>query len=213
MAFYDHMVKFINPSGFPGAEFYVEGVAVALEAWLDEIRERATSCGLRVDGTVTTLTAPPVVIEVTGAKTGKLVGRKVTVTEAEVKAALWCGDPSQSFPRLFSLAGKKLAASITAATAAPLAVEEKALIATQPFVIGEGCPVFLDVSCFSAMGERLVDAARGLGSRLDAETFLRLESDTLDEAVRMITPQTLPLAGLCMGGAFTGTVEVDFAWL
>lgn len=213
MAFCDHMAKFINPSGFPDSEFYIKGTAAALTAWLGEIRQRAMSCGLLVDGTVTTLTTPPTVIKVTGAKTGKLVGRSVTVTDAEVKAAMWCGDPSQSFSRLFSLAGKRLAASITAATAAPLSAGEKAMAATQPFVTGAGTAVTLSVSHFSALGEALRLEARGLGRGLDAETFLELESDFLDAAVQQIPPQTLPLTGLCMGGVFTGTIGVDFAWL
>lgn len=217
MSFEKHMKQFINPPSGAEPDFYIKGTAAALNAYLAELESVLSERRLPVVGATVLPFVPPVTTPVSNSF-GYFLPNHVRVTEAEVKDALWCGDPAMSFINLFSLFGRKMTANFTKVSSSPRNIAELQSAVAVPYVCNGFGVATMPNSHYAAAAAQMTAVVKAFGKTLTPEKFLDIESRYLRLAVTTTPPSPVFLAGTCLStngvavnGVFTGTLEANFA--
>ena len=216
MSFEQHMKPYINPPGNPEMDFYIKGTTKALNKYMEELEDIFGKRQYLVTGTTILPNSPPTPVPVLN-NFGYFVPNHVRISESEVKAALWCGDPNMSFINLFTLFGSKMSLNFTRVSSSPKGVVELQSAVGTPYVCNSMGIVTMSSAHYAMYGAQLMAAIRALGTALTAEKFLQMESRYLQMAVKSTPPMPAFMIGKCLSnngvvvnGVFTGTLEANF---
>ena len=199
MLFANHIIPRLGQSA-EDQEWYVRAMCDSLNEYMTDIEAAMNIPQFLIAGITTVPGTPPVPVPIS-APVGQVSNKHIRLTFPEVKAAMWCGVGSQTFPNLFSLFASKLMLNFNNAYSSAI-------------VSGLTAFTFDAVTPFTTMGTAFmaeitaIGAAGGMNPTLFHQTFDRY----LNLAFKSIIPVTMPFvgAGIVPTGAFTGTITIAF---
>lgn len=199
MLFANHIIPRLGQSA-EDQEWYVRAMCDSLNEYMADIEKAMMIPQFVITGITTVPGVPPVPTPVVS-PTGQVSNKHIRLTFPEVKAAMWCGVGSQTFPNLFSLFASKLMLNFNNAysTAIVTGTTMFAFDATTPFTT-MGTAFMAEITSIGAAG--------GMNPTLFHQTFDRY----LNLAFKSIIPVTMPFigAGITPPGQFTGTITIAF---
>lgn len=205
MAFADYMRNSLNPTASVSKdmEWYIKATAAALNKWMVQLEGIFNAPTQAIDGTLVTWAGVSSALNLPAG--GYFRSNLVRFSDKDVKDAMWCGDPNQSFINLFELVGNKIRQNFDSIWAAPA-------------ITGPAAKPMFITTHFIAYGAQLIAWAKARGAEMNAgapaltpEEFLQHESDLLLQAVQNIPTAPTVLTGVTPLGVFTGTVNASLA--
>lgn len=107
MSFAAHIIPQLGQSIENNEEWYVKAMHQALNNYMGDIETALSMPQFLITGTTTVPGTPPVPVPIVS-PTAKIMNVHTRLVYEEVKAAMWCGDGSLTFPNLFKLFASKL---------------------------------------------------------------------------------------------------------
>ena len=201
MSFADKIIPRLGQSVEDDPEWYVKAMYQSLTEYLIDLERLVDLPTFYINGVTTVPSTPPVPTPIM-APVGKIFSTGSRFTYEEVKAAMWCGDGSLTFPNLFRLFAKNLMLDFTS-------VYDNTIVnAMSPLV-------FDAITSYEAMGNEFMMEMRTVGAagEMTPEIFHKNLSLYLNLAFNSIVTVTIPMAGMGLvpTGPFTGTVAVVFS--
>lgn len=181
-------------------EWYVKATHSALNSYMLELETSLSKPNQQIAGATVVPSVPPVTVSVTG-QLVYFIPNGLRLDYKDVKDAMWCGDGRQCFINLFNLFGSKFVKNFVNLGALPI-VE---IIARAK----------LSAASFEVCANEMIDAAIAIGTNMNPDKFVELESNYLSKAIATIPPICIITsgAGLIPTGSFNGTIEIDFSKL
>lgn len=181
-------------------QWYLKATTDALNEYLNELVSILSKPCIMVSGVTTVPGTPPIPTPITG-NLAYFVPSLQKLTFEEVKTAMWCGDGKQCFINLFNLFGTKFCNTFKILNASPV-------------LNASGMAILLP-STFGTCAINMLSEAAAIGSEINPDKFLELESRYLSLAIATIPPQIVPLVGvgLIPSGLWTGNATVNFSLL
>lgn len=200
MSFQTFMKPLLNNPSSEDGEWYVKATHQCLNNYMAELESALSMPNQMVTGTIVTPSVPPVTTVIEG-NLAYFIPTGQRFTYDEVKGAMFCGNSTLTFINLFNLFGQKFALNFINMQALPvLAVEGICTLST---------------ASFTKCANDLMSTARSIGRNMTPETFLSIESNYLQMAIKTIPPAVVTLigAGLTPVGTWAGTANVSFSTL
>ena len=199
MLFANHIIPRLGQSA-ENPEWYVRAMMDSLNEYMQDIETAMNIPQFVIAGVTTVPGAPPVPVPIT-APVGQVSNKHIRLTFPEVKAAMWCGEGSQTFPNLFKLFASKLMLNFTN-------------VYSTTIVGGLTAFTFDAVTPFTTMGNAFMTEIMAIGAagNMNPTLFHNTLDRYLNLAFKSILPITMPFvgAGIIPTGAFTGTVTIAF---
>lgn len=199
MLFANHIIPRLGKSA-DNPEWYVRAMMDSLNEYMQDIETAMNIPQFVIAGVTTVPGAPPVPVPIT-APVGQVSNKHIRLSFPEVKAAMWCGVGSQTFPNLFSLFASKLMLNFTN-------------VYSTTIVGGLTAFTFDAVTPFTTMGTAFMTEIMAIGATgtMNPTLFHNTFDRYLNLAFKSIIPVTVPFvgAGQIPTGAFTGTVTIAF---
>lgn len=199
MLFANHIIPRLGKSA-ENPEWYVRAIMDSLNEYMQDIETAMNIPQFVIAGVTTVPGAPPVPVPIT-APVGQVSNKHIRLTFPEVKAAMWCGEGSQTFPNLFKLFASKLMLNFNN-------------VYSTTIVGGLTAFTFDAVTPFTTMGTAFMTEIMAIGATgtMNPTLFHNTFDRYLNLAFKSIIPVTVPFvgAGMIPTGAFTGTVTIAF---
>ena len=199
MLFANHIIPRLGQSA-EDQEWYIRAMMDSLNEYMQDIETAMNIPQFVIAGVTTVPGTPPVPVPIT-APVGQVSNKHIRLTFPEVKAAMWCGEGSQTFPNLFKLFASKLMLNFNN-------------VYSTTIVGGLTGFTFDAVTPFTTMGTAFMTEIMAIGAagNMTPVLFHNTLDRYLNLAFKSIIPVTMPFvgAGMIPTGAFTGTVTIAF---
>lgn len=196
MSFYNCMLPYLYAKGDNDEdyEFYIRNLTKALNSWMKELGSKYSKAIFPMTGTIT---APNGATSPYAATVGLRPSLR-TISENDVKSALWNGDPKKSFPKLWKMIGDKIKFSFRTVNTELGKVSSFTKISPM-----------LNTSNFESVGEQFMAAVQSGSGGMTPELFLAQQDSFLNLALTTIPPAIATVkSGIAPGGTFNGTVTI-----
>lgn len=199
MLFANHIIPRLGQSA-EDQEWYIRAMMDSLNEYMQDIETAMNIPQFLIVGTTTVPGTPPVPVPVS-APVGQVPNKHIRLTFPEVKAAMWCGVGSQTFPNLFKLFASKLMMNFNMATSSAI------VTGTTGFTFDATTP-------FTSMSNAFMAEITAIGASgaMNPTLFHNTLDKYLNLAFKSIIPVTMPFigVGIVPTGAFTGSITIAF---